>query len=317
MIIPKVSVIVPVYKVEKYIGRCIESVQKQTLSDWELILVDDAGGDKSMDIVKQYAATDERIRYIESKKNVGPMVAREKGYKASQGDYITFVDGDDTLVKTALEKMYSTAVENKADVVSANIVMVSYSGERKSFGNCQLEGCLDRKTVLEKMLTNEVRSNVCSKLFRGDLLRDNTINNYKGFRNGEDAFLFYQIMGFSNRISFIKDNVYEYWMNENSSTHISFTDETIYGLAMASKYRYSFFSNELEDIDSYFYKKLYESIYYVTMRCSYKKIEKIYRNVGLNIDLSLSNLMKYFPFFRAFKKYLVIHFYYQIKSLIH
>ena len=101
---PKISIVIPVYKVEKYIGVCIESVQNQTLKDIELILVDDGSPDKSGEICDQYASKDDRIKVIH-KKNGGVGQARNDGLDLATGEWIIFCDSDDWLETNALEEL--------------------------------------------------------------------------------------------------------------------------------------------------------------------------------------------------------------------
>ena len=92
---PKVSIIIPVYNVERYISECLESCIKQTLKDIEIIIVDDCGSDKSIDIVKEYAKKDSRIKIIKNNQNKGLFLARCEGLKSATGKYIISLDSDD------------------------------------------------------------------------------------------------------------------------------------------------------------------------------------------------------------------------------
>ena len=120
MTMVKFSVVVPVYNVEKYIGFCIESLQKQTLKEIEIILVDDGSPDKSGEICDLYAAKDARIIVIH-KKNGGVSAARNDGMDIAKGEYIIFCDSDDWLPENALEKLYNKGVEVNADIVIGNV----------------------------------------------------------------------------------------------------------------------------------------------------------------------------------------------------
>ena len=102
---PKVSVIIPVYRCRDYIGRCIESLQKQTIADIEIIFVNDCTPDDSVDIIKHYMQYDSRISIINHSRNKGPMMARFNGYSVAKGDYITFMDSDDTLPCDSLKTL--------------------------------------------------------------------------------------------------------------------------------------------------------------------------------------------------------------------
>ena len=111
---PKVSVIVPVYKVERYLDICLDSIINQTFDDFEVICVNDGSPDNCIDILRQYAKLDKRIEII-SQKNQGLSSARNTGLKYAKGEYITFVDSDDFLSPVALERMYKNISENKSD----------------------------------------------------------------------------------------------------------------------------------------------------------------------------------------------------------
>ena len=112
----QVSIIVPVYEVEKYIRKCIESIQAQTFSDFELILVDDGSKDASGRICDEYAKKDKRIRVIH-KENKGVSAARNDGIKDSMGEYICFIDADDWIEKTMLESCINNIIETDSDAV--------------------------------------------------------------------------------------------------------------------------------------------------------------------------------------------------------
>ena len=119
----KVSVIVPVYNVEKYLPQCIESLIKQTLKDIEIILIDDGSKDSSGKICDQYAEKDQRIRVIH-KKNAGVSAARNDGIETAKGEYIIFVDSDDFVPENAYEKMYEDAKLHESDVVFADMYIL-------------------------------------------------------------------------------------------------------------------------------------------------------------------------------------------------
>lgn len=120
---PKVSVIVPVYKVEKYIDRCVESVIKQTFDDFELILVDDGSPDRCPQICDDYVNKDDRITVIH-KENGGLSSARNAGIEAASAEYIFFLDSDDWIHHKTLEILYNLAKDNDAQIVSANYALV-------------------------------------------------------------------------------------------------------------------------------------------------------------------------------------------------
>lgn len=112
----KVSVILPVYNVEKFIGRCIESLKVQTLNDLEFIFVDDCGKDSSMKHVEEFAASDSRVRIIRNDKNMGAGASRNAGIEAAQGRYLSFIDPDDYISSDFFVRLYSKAIITDSEV---------------------------------------------------------------------------------------------------------------------------------------------------------------------------------------------------------
>ena len=117
---PKVSVVIPIYNVEKYLRECMDSVVNQTLKDIEIICVNDGSPDNSRSILQEYADKDERIKIID-KENGGLASARNVGVKAATGEYIGFVDSDDWIDLDFYEKLYNTAIQYEADIACGNI----------------------------------------------------------------------------------------------------------------------------------------------------------------------------------------------------
>lgn len=113
---PVISVVIPVYNQEKYVGKCIRSVLVQTFQDFEVIIVNDGSTDKSLDICRKYAKKDSRISIID-KRNEGVSLARKDGFLKAQGEYISFLDSDDYLADNALEVLCTLAQEKLSDVV--------------------------------------------------------------------------------------------------------------------------------------------------------------------------------------------------------
>lgn len=126
---PKVSVIIPVYNVERFLPRCLDSIVAQTLREIEIICVDDGSPDRSADILKRYAAQDGRIRII-SQENRGLGGARNRGFDAATGEFILYVDSDDWIDSDYCEKLYAAAVEADADVACCSIRKIRSSREK-------------------------------------------------------------------------------------------------------------------------------------------------------------------------------------------
>ena len=123
----KVSVIMPVYKVEEYVGKAIESIQAQTLTDWEFLIVDDGTPDRSGEICDEYAAKDSRIHVIH-KENGGAPSARNMAIEIAKGEYFYFLDSDDWAEPTMLEDMYNLAKRDNAQLVVAGFYIDTFIG---------------------------------------------------------------------------------------------------------------------------------------------------------------------------------------------
>lgn len=188
---PKVSVIVPIYKVEKYLDRCIRSLFAQTMKEIEIILVDDGSPDRCPEMCDEYARQDPRIRVVH-KKNGGLGFARNSGLEIAAGEYITFLDSDDYVAADMCEKMYAAAKENDADLVLAGMNIVGGvvmdeqdAVERK---HCFREkelfiGAEGRKKLAQGFVgampgepeDSRYSYSACKNFYRGDMIRQNEI----------------------------------------------------------------------------------------------------------------------------------------------
>ena len=176
---PKISVVVPVYKAEKFLHSCIDSILSQTFKDFELLLVDDGSPDGSGTICDQYAKTDNRVRVFHIS-NSGANRAREWGVnKACCSEYITFVDSDDSLPPTALQDLYALTDE-KYDIVIAN-----YDRNPKQY----LDGEIDKLDFVKGIFRYEIASSPYAKLFRRELFDDKTFDLPRDFVMGEDFIM--------------------------------------------------------------------------------------------------------------------------------
>lgn len=133
----KISVIIPIYNCEDYIKQCLDSIKDQSLNDIEIICIDDASTDNTLNIINDFSKKDKRIKCIMQSKNFGAGPARNRGLELARGEYISFVDSDDFIIdNNAYEKLYEIATKNYADVVSANMKVYNNDKlEKNSFIN--------------------------------------------------------------------------------------------------------------------------------------------------------------------------------------
>jgi hypothetical protein len=182
-----VSVIVPVYNVEKYVGDCIESLIRQSYKNIEIILVDDGSTDSSGQLCDVYATKDIRIKVIH-KENGGLSDARNAGIDSAVGVYYSFVDGDDFLAKDAILKMIFGMKEKKCDISVCNMIRYFENGETEPFyipsNTLKVLNSTDRFETLSQ-------PSVCNKIFKADLF--NSVRFPKG-KFYEDTFVYHTLV---------------------------------------------------------------------------------------------------------------------------
>ncbi|MGI6657903.1 MAG: glycosyltransferase family 2 protein [Dethiobacteraceae bacterium] len=227
---PKISIIVPVYNVENYINKCIESLIAQTLSDIEIILVNDGSTDKSGNICNDYAAVDNRIIVIHQM-NKGVSAARNKGIEAATGEWITFVDADDWVDSSMCELVYGYAKKYDVDLVMWNhywnypekeVLTTMFEEEIKFFQKDQIQDI--QRIIIESYSSNgNLVSNatfVWCKLWNREII--NRLSDYWfniNLKWGEDQDFNLRLLEKTSKIIFINKNLYHYRINMNSVTN--------------------------------------------------------------------------------------------------
>lgn len=167
---PLVSVIVPVYNVERYLARCLDSILAQTYRNLEIICINDGARDGSPAILTEYAAKDSRIKVL-SQENKGLSAARNAGLDAMSGDYVLFVDSDDRLPVYAVERFVKIAIDSGASiVVSKSFLVDDMNGKPLKFQDSV--GWVLRSPALEKLVgRRKIQSSACNKLYAASLLK--------------------------------------------------------------------------------------------------------------------------------------------------
>ena len=219
---PKISIIVPVYKVEQYLRRCLDSIASQTFTDWECILIDDGSPDKSGAICDEYALRDSRFRVIHQE-NKGVSAARNAGLDAARGEWIGFVDSDDWVEKDCYETAMEIAVAEKADTVCFGVRFVN---GRNDFKNVHFSD----KGLYKNFVQYPVYMNaVCNKLFHKNLLHNlfqkTSIHFDEDISICEDMLFSFQILYASKKIIYLKQIFYNYFVNLASCTNSSLTNK--------------------------------------------------------------------------------------------
>lgn len=214
---PKVSVIIPVYGVEKYIERCARSLFEQTLEDIEFIFVDDCTPDKSIEILKkiheEYPHRKNQVIIHRMEKNSGQAAVRKWGMLNATGDYVIHCDSDDWVDITMYEKMYKKAVEEDSDVIICDY----YKSDTINHTEIKvLKKPMDHDTYFRALLCHKLQPSVWNKLVRRDLCKDNLV--FPTQNMGEDLVLMVQIIKRSKKISYLSQPLYYYYSNAESIT---------------------------------------------------------------------------------------------------
>lgn len=207
---PKVSVVVPIYNVEKYLEKSLDSLLNQTLEDIQIILVNDGSTDNSGNIAKLYAEKNpDKMLYVE-KKNGGLSDARNYGMKYAEGDYIAFLDSDDYIEKTAYEEMYNKAIEENADYVECNFIW-EYPNKTKK----------DKQFAYnnKKEMLAFVRVVAWNKLIKRSIIVENNIEFPKGLRY-EDVEFTYKLIPYINKFAYVDKEFVHYIQRENSIANV-------------------------------------------------------------------------------------------------
>lgn len=222
----KVSVVIPIYNVEKYVEACLQSVMEQTLQEIEIICVNDGSLDKSAEIVERLMKEDKRIRLI-SKENGGLSSARNVGMTQAVGKYLYFLDSDDMLLgQEALEQLYEISEKNHLDAVCFGAVTVYENNVAKRRYAKRFEGYYHRKNVYPEPLTGcqmllklwqngEYRTSACLQMSRTEYLRQHDIVFYEGILH-EDNLFSLQVMLDAERVMVINQDYYVRMIRENS-----------------------------------------------------------------------------------------------------
>ena len=228
-----ISVIVPIYNVEKYLTKCIESIINQTYKNLEIILVDDGSPDKSPIICDEYAKKDNRIKVIH-KKNGGLSDARNYGMSLATGEYISFIDSDDYIDEEMYEKMIFELINNDSDIVSCAINNVYSDRIESSYIE---ERVYDTELALKNLiLGRNLNQTVWNKLYKKDVI--NGILFEKGKIN-EDDFWTYQVFANSKKIITLNKPLYNYIHRESSIMGQGYSEKNLNGLeARYNQYKF-------------------------------------------------------------------------------
>lgn len=223
-----ISVIVPVYKVEKYLNRCVDSIINQTYKNLEIILVDDGSPDNCPKICDEYAMKDNRIKVIH-KENGGLSDARNEGIKIAKGNYIGFVDSDDWIHKSMFENLYSAMANSKADIATCEFIRTKDKIQKNDYNNFFDNSITEynQEQYIKKFF--KIGSQECvyyawNKLYKRNIIDE---NQYPKGLTSEDVVGTYKAILKSKKIITINYPYYYYYYNLESITSVKFSKKDL------------------------------------------------------------------------------------------
>ncbi len=223
----KVSIIMPVYNTAPYLRQCLDSVLAQTLKEFELICVDDGSTDGSVEILEEYAATDNRIQILKQQ-NQYAGVARNNGLKVAKGEYVIFLDSDDVFADVLLEHTYTAGIEKNADIVLFDILRFDHN-MKKSLRNLLTQELLPGKEIFSKCdIPEDIFSitppNTFTGIYRRGFINEHNIQ-FQDLQNSEDVYFTLYARALAERITIVNEPLVYYRTNRPGSAESETKDD--------------------------------------------------------------------------------------------
>lgn len=299
----KISIIVPVYNVEKYLEKCLKSLVKQTLKDIEIIVVNDGTKDNSQKIVDKYVKKYPMLVKSYIKENGGLSSARNFGLKYAKGDYIAFVDSDDYVEENMYEKLYNKAVEKDFDMVVCNLKYIYDTKIVNAYSNIKED--IFSKDEIKKSMIN-IYPAAWNKLFNKRLFKNKVLFKEKVWF--EDVEFLYRLYPYINSIGKVDDYLYNYVQRDGAIT--STFDERLFhyidnfnGIVKFYKEK-KFFDEYKKELEYCYVRYLYAT--FIKQASNFNN-KKMYKKA---VEEAIKNVKKYFPNYRKNK-----YFYKSLKGL--
>ncbi|HEX3016861.1 MAG TPA: glycosyltransferase [Caproicibacter sp.] len=268
--IPEISVIIPVYNVEKFVGRCLSSLVEQTFRDFEVIAVNDGSTDDSPEILRHFSEKYSFIKAI-NQANAGMSKARNVGIAAAQGRYFAFVDSDDYVAPTFLEELYRACVEYDADISSCYYYFHYIENDFLFEYPFRCKGVFTKSEAMNKLLRDmQIQSMVWNKLYRRELFTDYGVT----FPTMcfEDMAVANKIFAHANRVAVIDRPLYYYNQHSASTLATMNTNKINDFIRAIALVRISLEKNGLYEK----YKKSYQALVRKTCNCCYLYVLRVH-----------------------------------------
>lgn len=262
---PKISILVPVYGVEKFIERCAISLFEQTFEDIEYVFVNDCTPDNSIkileDVVSKYPNRKPYVKIFNNENNKGIAANRNLLIEKSSGDFVLFVDSDDYLELDTISLLYSEVIKENADIVIFDYFL-EWRNNQKII---KQDWDKINRNMVEKVLSAETGSNVWNKLIRRDLFLENNIRTIENVNYAEDFLIVTKLFWYSKNISKVQEPLYHYMQTNTNSYTQFFSEKNVFDLR-----------KNFEDLELFFSKKgEYDILNKIKIGKSMKKVEII------------------------------------------
>lgn len=304
---PKVSIVVPVFNVEKYLNRCVDSITKQSYKNLEIILVDDGSKDASGTICDELQLSDSRIVVVH-KENGGLSSARNTGLDVFTGDFVGFVDSDDFIEQNMIEELLAANLENDSLIACCGRFDL-FDNNKKVVGLCPSENIvIDKTEGIKRLLTwDGLDASACDKLFSKCVWKDMRFPNGK---ISEDVAVMHLLFEKAERISLINAPLYNYCHRQSSITSTSFSTKKFdiisnvdeIGLFIKNKY-----PSLLPYYHSFKIEELCLLLSYIS-KSNYKNKTKI-KSICEQIRDSKKNTMRHLSFKKNIRQFVFSHYF--------
>ena len=289
----KVSVIVPIYNVEQYLSKCVESILAQSYRNLEIILINDGSTDNSLLIAQSFS--DNRIRII-NKENSGQSDCRYIGYHESKGEFLFFMDSDDTLSLNAIQDLYDHIISYDADMCCCRFCLVDENGNKLKTSELYQQDLLENNSIIlkEALISGQIKGTLWTKLFKKSFLHKYGLEPERRIKLHDDCMFSFLVSIYAGRVCFTQSVLYNVLQRSNS---ISRTCKPI----MVTVYQdiYQILQERLkmtqkwEKVKHFFYGGYCKSILYAlvlaAVRCpNYRTYNAIYSVIGYD-DFYYSN----------------------------
>lgn len=284
----KISVIIPAYNAEKYIGECLDSILSQQVPDVEIICVDDGSTDSTPDIIDRYKCLTERVKALHQK-NSGQGAARNAGVALADGEYIKFIDADDFLMPDALERMLDVALATNADITVCRTICVDAFG--RPVGKLKMWNNYPHPCVpFSRLLDVDVFNNVLSPVLWDKLIKTDIVKRHLSpdLRRGQDFVTLIKYLSETTTVAYCEDYLYCYRHHKDSvmaQAESQYTINTDYITELCA----------LDEINTYFGSTLAARLYHE--RILKEWTERLVRAKGLLEDKKIEDMLNQLTYF--------------------